>query len=133
MIWNPDFSLFFQQLLAPSGVEKYRFSTMFFPKISKYRAENFHFLSTDKYYASPLTLNQDILSVVKGYTISFIKITFEQKIPNFTRMHKKQIVLVDLELKQILKKEVTKRTQPAEGEILSNLFLVGKNTEVIAL
>ena len=73
-----------------------------------------------------LTLNQDILSVVKGYKIPFIKIPFQRKIPNFTKMNKKQIALVDLELKEMLKKGAIMRTQPAQGEFLSNLFLVRK-------
>ena len=73
-----------------------------------------------------LTLNQDILSVVKGYKIPFIKIPFQRKIPNFTKMNKKQIALVDLELKEMLKKGAIMRTQLAQGEFLSSLFLVGK-------
>ena len=73
-----------------------------------------------------LTLNQDILSVVKGYKIPFIKIPFQRKIPNFTKMKKKQIALVGLELKGMLKKGAIIRTQTAQGEFLSNLFLVGK-------
>ena len=73
-----------------------------------------------------LTLNQDILPVIKGYTIPLIKITFQQKIPNFTRMNKKHVALVDLELKEMLRKGAIKRTQPAQGESLSNSFLVGE-------
>ena len=72
-----------------------------------------------------LTLNQDILSVVNGYR-TFIKMPFQQKIPNFTKMNKKQIALVDLELKEMLRKGAIKRAQPAQGEFLSNLFLVRK-------
>ena len=73
-----------------------------------------------------LTLNQDILSVVKGYIIPFFKITFRQKIPNFPRMNEKQIAPVDLELKEMLRKGTIKRTQPVQGEFLSNLSLIGK-------
>ena len=51
-----------------------------------------------------LTLNQDVLSVVKGYTIPFIKITFQQKIQNFTR------TFVDLPLKEMLRKGAIKIT-----------------------
>ena len=51
-----------------------------------------------------LTSNQDILTVTKGYTIRFIKVPFQQKILNFTRMHKKQIALVDLKLKEMSRK-----------------------------
>ena len=80
-----------------------------------------------------LTLNQDILLVVKGYTIPVIKIHFQQKIPNFTGLNKKQIALVDLKLKEMLRKREIKRTQPVQGEFLSNLFLVGKKTEAVAL
>ena len=73
-----------------------------------------------------LTLNQDILSVLKGYKTPFIKIPFQEKIPNFTKMNKKQIALVDLELKEMLRKGAIMRTQPTQGEFLSNLFLMGK-------
>ena len=73
-----------------------------------------------------LTLNQDILSVAKGYKIPFIKIPFQRKIPNFTKMSKKQIALVDLELKEMLRRKgAIMRTQPAQEEFLSNLFFVG--------
>ena len=49
--------------------------------------------------------------------LSFIEVPFQQNIPNFTKMNKKQIALVDLELKELFRK----------GAIsLSNLFLVGK-------
>ena len=41
-------------------------------------------------------------------------------------MNKKQIALVDLELKEILRKGAIKRAQPVQGEFLSNLFLVRK-------
>ena len=71
--------------------------------------------------------------MVKGYTIPFIEIHFQQKIPNFIRMSIKQISLVDLKLKKIFRKGAIKRTQPAQGEFLSNLFLVGEKMEVIAL
>ena len=40
-------------------------------------------------------------------------------------MSKKQIALVDLKLKEILRKGEIKRTQPFQGEFLRNLFLVG--------
>ena len=73
-----------------------------------------------------LTLNQDILSVVKGYKIPFTKIAFQRKIPSFTKMSKKQIALVDLELKEMLRRKgAIMRTQPAQEEFLSNLFFVG--------
>ena len=64
--------------------------------------------------------------MVKGYTIPLIKIPFQQKISNFTRMNKKQIALVDLELKEMSRKGAIKRTQSVQGEFLSNLFLVWK-------
>ena len=52
MISNPDFSLFF---LVIALVLKIPFPDHIFLKISKYRAENIYFPSTEKYYApSPL-------------------------------------------------------------------------------
>ena len=64
--------------------------------------------------------------MVKSYTIPINKIPFQQKIPNFTKMNKKQIALVDLELKEMLRKGAIKRAQPPQREFLSNLFLVRK-------
>ena len=64
-----------------------------------------------------LTLNQ------KGYSLPFIKIPFQQKLPNVTRMNQEQIALVDLELKEMLKKGAIKRTQPIQGVFMSNLLL----------
>ena len=70
-----------------------------------------------------LSLKQDILSVVKGYKILFIKITFQQKVPSFMRMNKKKIALMEGELKEMLTKGKAKRTQTIYGEFLRNLFL----------
>ena len=39
-------------------------------------------------YWQKMTFNQDILSVIKGYTTPLIKIPFQQNIPSFTRMNK---------------------------------------------
>ena len=74
-----------------------------------------------------LTLNQ------KGYSLPFIKIPFQQKLPSVTRMNQEQIALVDLELKEMLKKGAIKRIQPIQGVFMTNLFLEGKKTKVIAL
>ena len=71
------------------------------------------------------TLNQDNLSG-KGCTIKFIKIPFQQEIPNFTRTSKKHIVIVDFELKEMSRKGKIKRTQPVQGEFLRKLFFVRK-------
>ena len=62
-----------------------------------------------------LTLNQDILSVVKGYNMPFIKIVFQQKIPNFSKMNRKQVALENLELQKMLKKGEVRRTRPVQG------------------
>ena len=56
----------------------------------------------------------------------FIKMRFHQKTTNLTRMNKRQIALVDLELKEMLRKGAIRRTQSVQEEFLSNLFLVGK-------
>ena len=52
--------------------------------------------------------------------------SLNENFPNFTKMNKKQIAFVDLELKEMLRKGEIMRVQPAQGEFLSNLFLVGK-------
>ena len=67
--------------------------------------------------------------MVKGYKLPLTKVPFLRKIPNFTKMNKKQIALVDLELKEMLRKGAIMRTQPTQGEFLSNLFLMGKKDE----
>ena len=56
----------------------------------------------------------------------FIKMRFHQKTTNLTRMNKRQIALVDLELKEMLRKGAIRRTQSVQEEFLSNLFIVGK-------
>ena len=56
----------------------------------------------------------------------FIKMRFHQKTTNLTRMNKGQIALVDLELKEMLRKGAIRRTQSVQEEFLSNLFIVGK-------
>ena len=58
-----------------------------------------------------LTLNQDILSVLKGIKMPFIKIPFQRKILNFTRMNMKLVdTLVDFELKEMFRKGTIKGT-----------------------
>ena len=112
------------ELVNVQPLIKHLFSKEMFPKAVEIPSAGriSHFLVNWQ----KLTLNQDIPSLVKGYTIPFIKIPFQHKIPNFTTMNKKQIALVDLELKEMLKKGAIKRKQTVQGEILNNLFLVGK-------
>ena len=66
--------------------------------------------------------------MVKGKVYHSSRYLFN-KSPNFTRINKKYIALVNLELKEMLRKGVIKKTQPAQGEFLSNLFLVRKKDE----
>ena len=40
---------------------------------------------------------------------------------------------MDLELKEMLRKVAIMRNQPAQGEILSNLFLLGKKDSLVLL
>ena len=56
--------------------------------------------------------------MVNGYTIPFIKKPFQEKVPHFMRMNKKQTAPVDLELKEMLRKGAIKRTQPMQGEFV---------------
>ena len=45
------------------------------------------------------------------------------------RRNQKGIALVNLEIKKMFRKGAIKRTQPVQGEFLSNLLLVGKKGE----
>ena len=56
--------------------------------------------------------------MVKGYRIPFIKITFQRKLPNFTKMNQKQIALVGLELKEMLRKGEIMRNQSAFEQLI---------------
>ena len=61
----------------------------------------------------------------KGLHCNIYQDRFSTKNQNFTRINKKQIVLVNLELKEMSKKGEIKKTQPVQGEFLSNLVLNG--------
>ena len=70
-----------------------------------------------------MTLNQDILSVVKSYTIPINKIPFQQKIPNFTKMNKKQIALLDLELKGDVEGRDNKKNSTCPAQLVQPVQL----------
>ena len=65
----------------------------------------------------------------KGLHYTIHQDSFQQTILNFMRRNQKRIALVNLEIKKMFRKGAIKRTQPVQGEFLSNLFLVGKKGE----
>ena len=73
-----------------------------------------------------ITQDQKVLSIVKGYEISFVSLPFQEKIPNFTKMSKGQLSLVEQEVLEMLQKGAIQKVVPTQGQFLSNLFLVEK-------
>ena len=52
-----------------------------------------------------VTQDQEILSIPKGYEISFVSLPFQEKIPNSTKMSKEQFSLVEQKVLEMLEKK----------------------------
>ena len=50
-----------------------------------------------------ITLDQENLSIVMRYEISFVSLPFQKKIPDLTKTSKKQVSLLEQEVSEILK------------------------------
>ena len=69
----------------------------------------------------------EILSLVKGYTISFHEIPQQKNIPNSPKVSQKEKILVQKEIYEMLnKRAIVETPNHLEGELISNLFLVEK-------
>ena len=73
-----------------------------------------------------ITQDQETLSIVKGYEISFVSLPFHEKISNLTKMSKEQFSLVEQEALEMLEKGAIQKVVPTQGQFLSNLSLVEK-------
>ena len=69
----------------------------------------------------------------KGLHYAIHKVTFSTKNSKCYKNKSDANCSCRFEIKGDVHKRAIKRTQPVLGEFLSNLFLVGKKTEVIAL
>ena len=56
-----------------------------------------------------LTQDQEILSVVKGYVIAFLKLPVQRTIPKQVATSKTQELLIDQEIMEMLDKETIKK------------------------
>ena len=74
-----------------------------------------------------LTQDQEILSVVKGYVIPFLKISVKRTIPKEVATSKTQELLIDQEITKMLDKgAISKVEHQFPGQFLSNILLVKK-------
>ena len=74
-----------------------------------------------------LTQDQEILFVVKGYVISFLKISVQRTIPKEVETSKTQELLIDQEITKMLDKgAINKVEHQFPGQFLSNILLVKK-------
>ena len=74
-----------------------------------------------------LTQDQEILSVVKGYVIPFLKVPMQRPIPKQVTMRKTQELLIDQEIMEMLDKGAIKIVEHQfPDQFLSNILLVKK-------
>ena len=76
-----------------------------------------------------VTQDQEILSIVKWYEILFVSLSFQEEIPNLTKMLKEPFSFVEQEVLEMLEKGAIQKVVPTQGQFLSNLFLVEKRME----
>ena len=77
-----------------------------------------------------ISQDQEILSILKRYQIPFESLLFQEKTPNFqNKISKEQFSRVEQEVLEILEKGTIQKVVPAQGQFLSNLFLVEKRME----
>ena len=73
-----------------------------------------------------ITQDREILSIVEGYEIPFLRLPIQDKLPRQAQMSKESESLVEQEILEMLVKGAIQKVQHCPGEFLSNMFLVGK-------
>ena len=73
-----------------------------------------------------LTSDSQILSIVSGYKISFLKTPF-QKSPPFIQTSDQEALLISHEVNELLQKGAIHKTPFTRDAFYSRLFLVSKN------
>ena len=74
----------------------------------------------------PLTKDQSVLSLVEGFKIPLLKEPKQMLPPKPQQWNKDQKERIDVEVKEMLEKEAIFKVSHQEGELLSEIFLVGK-------
>ena len=73
-----------------------------------------------------LTKDPEILELVKGFKISFLKNPTQKRVPQTPHMSQEQAVLIQVETENMLKNGVIQQTEHQTGEFISNIFLTRK-------
>ena len=73
-----------------------------------------------------LTKDPEILEIVKGFTVPFLKNPTQERVLQTPHMGQEQADLIHVEIENMLKKGAIQQTEHQAGEFLSNIFLVGE-------
>ena len=73
-----------------------------------------------------LTKDSEILEIVKGFKIPFLKRPTQERVPQTPHMDQEQADLILVEIENMLKKGAIQQTEHQAGEFISNISLVGK-------
>ena len=73
-----------------------------------------------------LTKDPEILELVKGVKIPFLKNPTQKRVPQTPHMSQEQAVLIQVETENMLKNGVIQQTEHQTGEFISNIFLTRK-------
>ena len=76
-----------------------------------------------------LTKDPEILEIVKGFKIPFLKNPTQERVPQTSHMGHEQADLIHVKIENMLKKGAIHQTEHQVGEFLSNIFFVGKKDE----
>ena len=73
-----------------------------------------------------LTKDPKILEIVKGFKIPFVKNPTEERVPQIPHIVQEHAAVIQLEIENMLKMGILQQAEHQAGELLSNIFLVGK-------
>ena len=73
-----------------------------------------------------LTKDPEIVELVKGFKIPFLKNPTQKRVPQTPHMSQEQAVLIQVETENMLKNGVIQQTEHQTGEFISNIFLTRK-------
>ena len=73
-----------------------------------------------------LTKDSEILEIVKGSKIPFLKNPTQERVSQTPHMGQEQADLIQVEIENMFKNGAIQQTEHQAGKFLSNIFLVGK-------